>query len=222
MSEPYVLHGSPSTASLCVHWMLLDLGVDFTVRMLDFDRGQQRDPDYLRLNPQGRVPTLIVDGAPVAESAAILMLLAERHPEAGFGVAAGAPGRAAYLQTMVFLANGLLPAFRNWFYADKDGDPAGAEAIRQRAREQIEAAWARVDADLADGRAYLLGDRKTAADHLGAMLTRWSRNMPKPATAWPRLGAYVDRMRRDPGLREVHRREGLTDWIDDRAAAEAR
>ncbi len=214
MSQPYVLYGSPSTASLCVHWMLLDLGVPFELRMLDFDRGQQRDPDYLRLNPHGRVPTLIVDGAPVSESAAILMLLAERHPGSGFGVEPGAPGRAAYLQAMVFLANNLLPAYRNWFYADQDGDPAGADAIRERARVQVEAAWGRLDEQLADGRTFLLGDRKTAADHLATMLARWSRNMPRPATSWSRVGAYVDRMRRDPGLREVHRREGLTDWID--------
>lgn len=214
MSEPYVLYGSPSTASLCVHWMLLDLGVPFELRMLDFDRGDQRDPAYLRLNPHGRVPTLIVDGAPVSESAAILMLLAERHPEAGFDVPPGAPGRAAYLQAMVSLANNLLPAYRNWFYADKDGDPAGAEAIRERARVQVEAAWDRLDDQLADGRSFVVGARKTAADHLATMLARWSRNMPRPATSWPCVEAYVDRMRRDPNLREVHRREGLTDWID--------
>jgi len=210
----YVLYGSPSTASLCVHWMLLDLGVPFELHMLDFASREQRSPDYLRLNPQGRVPTLIVDGAPVTESAAILMLLAERHPEARFDVAPDAPGRAAYLQTMVFLANSLLPSYRNWFYADEDGDPEGAGAIRERARLQIEAAWERIDAELADGRAFLLGDRKTAADHLATMLARWSRNMPRAATSWTHVKAYLDRMRQDPGLREVHRREGLTDWID--------
>lgn len=214
MSRPYILYGSPSTASLCVHWMLIDLGVDFEVRMLDFDAAAQKDADYLRLNPQGRVPTLIVDGRPVRESAAILMLLAERHPEAGLDVPAGDSGRPAYLQTMVFLANNLLPAYRNWFYADKDGEPAGAAAVAERARVQVEAAWSGIDALLVDGRAFLLGERKTSADYLATMLARWSRNMPKPATAWPHVKRYVDAMRRDPGLREVHRREGLTDWID--------
>ena len=214
MTTPYILYGSPSTASLCVHWMLLDLGVPFEARMLDFDSGEQRDADYLRLNPQGRVPTLIVDGAPVRESTAILMLLAERHPEARFDVTAGSFGRAAYLQTLVFLANNLMPAYRNWFYADKDGDPGGAAAIAERARMQIEVAWAQIDGQLSDGRRFMLGDRKTAADHLTAMLARWSRNMPRPATAWPNVARYVDAIRQDEGLRDVHRREGLTDWID--------
>lgn len=214
MTAPYLLYASPSTASLCVHWLLLDLGAPFSLRMLDFESGQQRDPDYLRLNPQGRVPTLIVDGQAVVETAAILMLLAERHPEAGLAPAPGAPERAAYLQTMVFLTNNLMPAFRNWFYAATDGDPVGAEAIAERSRVQLEAAWTQLDAQLADGRRYILGPRKSVADHLLTMLTRWSRNMPRPATDWPCLKRYVDAMRQDPGLRETHRREGLTDWID--------
>lgn len=215
MTEPYVLYGSPGTASLCVHWLLIELGTPFELRSLDFEAGAQRDPDYLKLNPQGRAPTLIVDGRPVSESAAILMLLAERHPQAGLAPSPGSPKRAAYLQTMVFLANTLLPAYRNWFYADKDGDPAGADALQARARLQIEAAWDRIDADLSDERPFILGETRSVADHLLTMLTRWSRNMPKPATDWPALNAYMGRMRRDPGLQEAHRREGLTDWIND-------
>ena len=187
----------------------------FELHSLDFDLGEQRDPDYLRLNPQGRVPTLIVDDRPVTESTAILMLLAERHPKAHLAPTPGSAGRAAYLQTMLFLANNLLPAYRNWFYADKDGEPAGADAILARAQAQIEAAWDRIDGDFADDRPFILGEAKTVADHLLTMLARWSRNMPKPATAWPRVGAYIQRMRADAGLIEVHRREGLADWIDD-------
>ena len=214
MSAPYVLYGSPGTASLCVHWLLIDLGVPFELRSLDFASHAQKDADYLRLNPQGRVPTLIIDGAPHGECAALLMLLAERHPQGAFAPAPGDTGRAAYLERMVFLANALLPAYRNWFYADTDGDPAGAEAVAERARVQIEAAWAQIDAALSDGRTFLLGDRKSVADHLAGMLARWSRAMPRPATDHPRVKAYVDRLRTDPGFREVHRREGLTDWID--------
>src|SRR6187549_2046606 len=112
----YKLYYKPATASQCVHWMLIELGVPFELALVDTTT--PRSPDYLRLNPIGQVPTLIVDGAPVTESAAILMLLAERHPEAGFAPPPGDPGRAAYLELMVYLANALLPAFRAWFYID--------------------------------------------------------------------------------------------------------
>ncbi|HET9159081.1 MAG TPA: glutathione S-transferase, partial [Caulobacteraceae bacterium] len=153
----YTLYYSPGTASLCVHWMLVELGVPFELVKLDLEAKAQKDADYLRLNPSGQVPTLIVDGAPVTESAAILMLLAERHPQGGFAPSPGHAERADYLSLMVYLANVLLPSFRNWFYV---GDFAGAahEADSlDHAKGRIEAVWSQLDARLADGRDYLTG-----------------------------------------------------------------
>ncbi|HYE46449.1 MAG TPA: glutathione S-transferase family protein [Caulobacter sp.] len=208
----YTLFYAPGTASLAVHWMLIELGVPFTAEAVDIKA--QRSEAYLRLNPAGRVPTLIVDGAPISESAALLMLLAERHPEGGFAPAVGTAARGRWLEAMLFLANGLSPAMRDWFYADKDGDAAGAEAVRALARRRIEGAFERLDGLLADGRTCLLGETVTTADLLATMLMRWSRNMERPATSWPRLGPYVTRMRARPGFVEVCRREGLSEWLN--------
>lgn len=202
----YALYYAPGSASLAVHWMLLELGVPFELRRLDLDAGEQRSAEYLKLNPSGRVPTLMVEGKPYAECAALLMLLAERHPEAGFDPARDAPERPAYLQTMFYLANTLMPPFRAWFYPDE----GMAHSV---SRPRIEAVWDRMDAQLGDGRPFILGERTSAADFLLTMLTRWSRNMPRPASEWPHLGAYMKRMKQRPGLVEVHAREGLTDWI---------
>src|ERR1700761_237456 len=155
----YVLYYSPGAASMPVHWMLIEMGVPFEARLVDIDAGQQHDPDYLRLNPSGRVPTLVVDGTPRHESAALLMLLAERHPEAGLAPAPGSAERAPWFEWMIYLANTLLPAMRDWFYADSDGDPAGATAVRALAQRRIEDACARLDAQFAAGHAYLAGNR---------------------------------------------------------------
>ena len=76
----YTLYYSPGTASMAVHWALIEMGVRFEAVSLDFDAGEQKAAAYRKLNPAGRVPTLVVDGQPYAESAALLMLLAERHP----------------------------------------------------------------------------------------------------------------------------------------------
>jgi glutathione S-transferase len=207
----YTLYYAPGTASLAVHWALVALGVPFDTHRLSLDAGDQRAPAYLALNPAGRVPTLVVDGQPVAESAAILMLLAERHPDAGLAPPPGSPERAKWLETVVFIANGLQPAFRDWFYADKDGDPADAEAVRALARRRIEAAWERLDAQLAE-REYLFGEGPGAADYLTAMHMRWSRNMPRPATDWPRLAALAARMAALPTYAELVGREAITPW----------
>lgn len=209
----YVLYYSPGAASLAVHWMLLELGVPFEAVRTDIDAGAQKRPEYLALNPQGLLPTLVVDGAPRTEAAALLLLLAERHTEAGFGVAPSDPDRAEYLQWTLHLANTLMPAFRVWFYPHEAAGPEHAEAAKAQARLRIEAVFDRLEAQLADGRSFVLGDRMTAPDFLAAMLCRWSRYMPRPATEWPHLSAYVARMRARPALREVHAREGLTDWI---------
>jgi len=205
----YRLYASPATASLVVHWMLLELGVPFEVEMLDFESRAQKSADYLRLNPAGVVPTLVVDDQPVTETGAILMLLAERHPEAGLAPSVGAPERAEWLQGMIWLANRLMPDFRLWFY---EGDLPGLD--REVLRARIEAAWDQADARLAGGR-FMVGDRVTTVDLQLTMLTRWSRNMPRPATAWPNIAAYLEHMRARPALREVHLREGVTDWIND-------
>jgi glutathione S-transferase len=207
----YKLYYKPATASQCVHWMLIELGAPFELELVDTT--SPRSPEYLRLNPTGQVPTLVVDGQAYAESAALLMLLAERHPEAEFAPDVGSPERPAYLELMVFLANALLPAFRNVFYAEDFAGPEHTEDSLEHARARIEAVWTLMDQRLSDGRSFLLGDHIRAPDLLLTMLARWSRNQPRPATAWPHLGAYVARMKERPGLREVHARESLTDWI---------
>jgi len=93
----YTLYWAPGAASLCVHWMLIELGVPHELRKLDLEAGDHRKPEYLRLNPNGLVPTMIVDGEPLHEGAALLMLLAERHHQSGFAPPPGSPRRGLYM-----------------------------------------------------------------------------------------------------------------------------
>ena len=207
-----VLYGSRSTASLVVHWLLIELGIAYELRMLDFDRREQKSPEYLAINPQGRVPTLLIDDQVLTESAAIAMHLADLHPQAGLAPAIGTPQRAAYYRWMLFGAYTLMPAYRAWFYPDEPAGEANGEAARASARASLEAAWQQVDDHLATNGPYLLGAQRSAADFLFTMLMRWSRNMPRPSDSWPALRAHAARMKVLPSFREVYAREGLTDW----------
>jgi len=207
------LYYAPGAASLAVHWMLIEIGAPFETVALDLENKDQKSAGYLKINPAGMVPTLLVGGEPFAETAAILLWLAEQHPGAGFHVAAGDPLRRRYLQQMFYLANTMQPAFRLWFYPEEAAGAENADVAKDCARAKIEAAWTAIDAQLSDRRAFLLGDKMTAPDFLATMLTRWSRNMPKPAIRWPHVGAYVARMKAREGLKEVHHREGLSEWI---------
>jgi glutathione S-transferase len=212
----YRLYYCPSTASLAVHWMLIEIGAPFALALIDTATGVQKSPDYLKLNPSGVVPTLIVEGAPVCEVAAILMLLAERHPDQGLAPAVGTPERAAWLQWMVYLANTVMPGFRAWFYPHEPAGEAGTSAAAEVARLRLKAAWDRIDAHLAgQAEPYMLGERLSTVDFMATMLMRWSRAMPRPAATWPNIARYLSTMRAMPSLREVHAREDLTDWIND-------
>jgi glutathione S-transferase len=208
----YVLYYSPGAASMAVHWMLLELGVPFEARLVNLETKAQKEPDYLRLNPSGMVPTLVVDGVPRTECAALLLLLAERHPQAGLEIARGAPERAEYLQWMLYFANTLQPRFRAWFYPH---EPAGAghEAeVKAATQPRIEEAWERLDRRLRETGGFVAGPKLSAADFLATMLMRWSRNMPKPANRWEANAAYLERMSALPSFKTLHEREGLEAW----------
>src|SRR5580698_5441234 len=74
----YTLYYSPGTASMCVHHALIETSAEYRLVLVDLEAGRQRDPAYLKLNPGGVVPTLLIDDVPFTESAALLMTIATR------------------------------------------------------------------------------------------------------------------------------------------------
>jgi len=205
----YTLYYSPGSASMVVHLALLEAGAPHELELVDLDAGAQRAAAYLKLNPRGVVPTLVVDGQPWAESAALLMLLAERHPDSPLAPPPGTPERAAWYQWIVYLSNTLMSAFRLWFYPqDLDDTPAVRAALQRR----IEGVWDFLDANLAAQGPYLLGERFSGADLLLTMLMRWSRNMPRPATGWPALKRLADLVRARRSWQRLDEVEGLREW----------
>lgn len=205
----YTLYYAPGAASMVVHLALLEAGAPHELRLVDLDTGAQRDPEYLKLNPRGVVPTLLVDGKPLAESAALLMLLAERHPDSPLAPPPGTPERAAWHQWIVYLSNTLMSAYRFWFYPQELDDTPAVRAALQR---RIEGVWDLLDAHLAKQGPHLLGERFSGADLLLTMLMRWSRNMPRPATGWPALERLADLVRARPSWRRLYEAEGLREW----------
>ena len=208
-----VLYGSPSTASLVVHWLLIELDIAHTLHQLDFDTRAQKSAQYLALNPQGRVPTLLIGDQVLTESAAIAMQLVDLHPQAGLAPEVGTPARGDYYRWICFCVYTLMPAYRAWFYPDEPAGVDQVEAVKARARVQIEAAWQQVAEHLDAHGPYLLGAAPSAADFVLTMLMRWSRNMPRPSDTWPVLQAFARRMKDRPAFQETCRREGIDDWL---------
>jgi len=209
----YTLYYSPGAASLAVHLALLEVGAAYKLEKVDIEAGAQRDPGYLKLNPNGVVPAMLIDGKPFYEAAGLLMTIADRHPQGGLAPALDSLERAAWNQWIVHLTNTVQAAFRLWFYPqDIDSAPEAQALAKAAARSKIEAAWSRLDAQLAANGPYLLGSTFSAADLMLLMLMRWSRNMPKPATEWAALREFAAKMKARPSWTRLYEIEGLTEW----------
>lgn len=206
------LYYAPGAASLLVHWLLIELDLPHDLQLVDTAAKAHKSPGYLALNPNGVVPTLVVDGRPQYEAAALALWLAEQHPHAGLVPPAGHARRLDCLQWMFNLANMVQPAFRQWWYPAEPAGEEQREAVLAHCAPRIEAHWQRIDAHLAAHGPYLLGQDPTVADFYLTMLMRWSRNMPRPATDWPQLDALATRMKARPSFARLCAREGLTEW----------
>ena len=208
----YTLYYSPGTASMLVHLALLEAGVAYELKLVDVQKKQQKDPEYLRLNPHGLVPTLLIDDRPYLESAALLMLVSENHPDCGLAPAIGSVERNLWRQWIIYISNNLQSAFRTWFYPAELGLTEHTEASRNALQNRIAAIWDQLDLHLGEHGPYLLGETFSAADLQLTMLMRWSRNMPRPATQWPALNNLAQLIVTRPSWQKMMQIEGLENW----------
>lgn len=206
----FTLYGNPGAANMAPHVMLIEAKAQHEIVMIDFDKREQFDAAYLRINPHARVPTLIENGRAMYESAAITIYLGERFPETGLVPAIGAPERDAFLQWMAYLTNTVQEAHMHYWHADNyvDSDTARREMMGV-AERRLGAMWDHIDGVLAQKGPYLTGAACTAADIYLTMLTRWSRKLTNPATTRPQLRRLVDLVKARPAYQAMLKAEGI-------------
>ncbi|MGQ9366616.1 glutathione S-transferase family protein [Azospirillum sp. ST 5-10] len=204
----YRLYHMPSSASMAPHIVLREIGAPHELVTLDRAAGALEAADYRRLNPNGRVPTLVDGDLVVYESAAICLHLADRHPAAGLAPPVGDPDRARLYQWMAYLTNTVQADAMLYFYPGRYVPADGAEHLKAVVVDRLAAMFAQLDAAL-DGRPWLLGKRYSIADVYLFMLARWTRNMTRRARDLPNLGPFLARVMERPAVREAFRVEGL-------------
>jgi len=123
----YKLYYESGAASMAPHAVLQEIGAPHELVLVDTGKGEHRGAAYLKLNPNGRIPTLDHDGMIMYESAAICLYLSERHPDAKLMPAVGAPRRGHFLQWLTFLTNTVQEASMQWFHPDYYADDAAAQ-----------------------------------------------------------------------------------------------
>jgi glutathione S-transferase len=98
VSDKIVFYHNPVSRARIVHWMLEEVGAPYDMKVLDFQKGEHKRPEYLAVNPMGKLPAIVHRGTAVTEAAAICAYLADAFPEAGLAPALNDPKRGTYLR----------------------------------------------------------------------------------------------------------------------------
>lgn len=205
------LHYFPGNASMTPHMLLEELGVPYERVLVDRTTNAHRSPEYLKLNPNGKIPVLIDGELVLYETGAIVLHLVDTHPQAGLAPALGTAERAQFYKWLLWLANTLQAEMPLYFYSDRwADDAAGAAQVKKHAEAHIAGMIDQLEAELArHGGPWFAGERFSALDPYVFMLCRWTRGMQRPARTLPHLGAYLQRMLARPAVQRVFANEGL-------------
>lgn len=213
------LHYHPSTASMVPHILLEEIGEPYQRVLVDRAAGVHKQPEYLKLNPNGLIPVLVDGDQVVYETAAIVLHLCDTHPHARLAPAPGSWERALFYQWLAWLTNTLQSTLIVYFYPERwvrVGNTAGAAEVKDQAQQKIGALLDMLDAELArHGQSWFGGPDYSALDAYVFTLCRWTRNFSSaPARDRPRLGPYLQRMLDRPALQRVFAAEKLAPpWV---------
>src|SRR5471030_461162 len=165
---------APGACSLAPHIALEEAGADYEVERVSLQKGGQRSPAYLAINPKGRVPALQTDRGVLTENPAILGYIAQSFPSAALAPNGDAFAFGDMQAFNLFLAATVHVAFAHAFRPERyaDGDEA-ARAMRAKAPEALASAFALIEEKLADGRPFVQGGAYTVADPYLFVFSRW-------------------------------------------------
>ena len=207
------LHYFPGNASMTPHLVLEELGVPFELKYVDRSVSAHKSAAYLKLNPNGLIPVLVEGDLVLYETAAILLHLADTHPEARLAPHVGTPERAQFYKWLAWMTNTMQATLILYFYPERwvdEGNAAGAAQVKAHAEAKAGGLLDQMEAQLAShGGEWFLGGGFTVLDPFALMLCRWTRGFKRPARSLPRLGGYLQRVLARPAVQRAIASEGL-------------
>ncbi|GAA6152069.1 glutathione S-transferase family protein [Pseudoteredinibacter isoporae] len=205
----YKLYYYPNNASLAPHFLLHHMGLDYELLLVDKQSNAQQSAEYLRLNPAGRIPTLVDQGQAIFESSAICVHLCESHPEHELIPLLGDPSRPLFFQWLAFLNNTLQAELMVYYYPHRHTNDESTIPNVIAAQEMCIAKALSIINDQLEHHPYLLGDRLSACDYFLFMLAEWSLPIETSPLSFEHLTAYLKRMSANPTVRAVCEIEGM-------------
>jgi len=201
------------TASLAPHIIINRLGLPYELIEMGKEDGSLQSEEYLKLNPNRRVPTLIDGDLVLFESAAICMHLADSDPDSGLLPPLGSAKRATAYKWLVFMTNSIQADMMPYFYPQRFSQTEqGREEVRSVAIDRVTTLMSRLDDALADGRPHLCGTPKTIVEDYLLMLGRWYVQMgqEEKLKSMAHLHALLCVLEEDPFVQKTYDAEGCS------------
>src|SRR5450432_420882 len=189
------LYWSPRSRSFSSLWLMEEAGQPYERVLIDISKGEQREPDYLAINPMGKVPALQDGESTLAEAAAICAYVAERYPQAKLAPPLDDPARAKYLYWL--------------FFAPGCVEPAMVQVATKIERNSVAAGWGDatrvfdvLDAALTKG-PWILGEQFSAADIMIGSGLNFAVRLFKMVPSRPSFDRYIDRCAARPAFQRA-------------------
>ena len=196
MAKLTLYHAAPSRSSI-TRWMLEEIGEPYDIHLLSLNKGDNRAPEFLAVNPMGKVPALKHGDVVITEAAAICAYLADEFPRAKLNVPVGDPRRGVYLKWLFFGPSCVEPAIMERAYPRKETPPRGALGFGDF--DTVVDVLAKAAGAASP---YLMGAQFTAADVIIGSGLRWGM-MFKLLPERPEFKAYVGRLNERPALKRA-------------------
>lgn len=182
------LYFNPKSRAVIAKWMLDECGAKYELVPIDFEKKDNRTPEFLAINPAGKLPALVDGPTRIFESAAIGLYLGDKFPEAGLAPPADSPDRGRYLALMVYATSQLEPSMGDVMLKQTTSPSRGwtdFETVKDVLERELGAG------------PYLFADRFTMADIMNGSLLLWAR-LWGMRTGRPKLEAWLDRISSRP------------------------
>ncbi|MEH6443079.1 MAG: glutathione S-transferase family protein [Oceanospirillaceae bacterium] len=211
----YQLYYYPGNASIAPHMMLEALGVPYELVLVDRSSNAQKSPQYLKLNPTGRIPTLIDTSIThqesplvVFESTAICLHLLDQHPQSSLIPEIGNPLRSQFHQWLMYLNNTVQAELMLYFYPEKyTSDQHSVDAIQKMAEARVTQMFILLDQQLHKN-TFLVGDQLSVCDFFLVMVANWASEFAQAPLSLPNLGRYLKMMAQQACVIDTFKGEG--------------
>jgi glutathione S-transferase len=203
------LYSFTGACALAPHIALEWAGAEFDLELIK--RSDTREPEFLKLNPIGKVPVLVLDdGTVMTHVNPILMWIAETYPDANLKPDGKGGGDPYPLRKWLAEFNGdIHPSFTPYFLTFRLIDDKDAQkAVKVKAAEEVDFQLSVVERHM-EGREWMMGDTKSILDAYLYVFCRWAEFLPKPLSEYPNLAAFTERMNADAGVQAATKGQGL-------------